>query len=137
MFQAVKARDIGRTLFPGNTLCEYWDVQKEIMLSYIESNICPKNYIHPVFRTLLEYDSAYNTSYLPTLKEYIHCHGDNCKTSEALHVHRNTVAYRINKIEELCSCDLGDEALMDRLLISMWTKEYAKLSESWADRGKF
>jgi hypothetical protein len=42
-----------------------------------------------------------------TLESFLRCRFDRSATSEALHVHRNTLAYRLRRIEELTGLDLG------------------------------
>jgi hypothetical protein len=43
-----------------------------------------------------------------TLRTLVRCRLDRTATSEALHVHRNTLAYRLRRIEEIVGLDLGD-----------------------------
>ena len=42
-----------------------------------------------------------------TLQTFLRCRFDRTATSAALHVHRNTLAYRLGKIEEITGLDLG------------------------------
>ena len=44
---------------------------------------------------------------LCTLRAFVSHHYDRAATSEALHVHRNTLAYRLRRIEEITGLDLG------------------------------
>jgi hypothetical protein len=41
-----------------------------------------------------------------TLRTFLRCRFDRTATSEALHVHRNTLAYRLGRIEEITGLDL-------------------------------
>jgi hypothetical protein len=41
-----------------------------------------------------------------TLRTLVRCGFDRARTSRALHVHRNTLGYRVNRIEELAGIDL-------------------------------
>jgi hypothetical protein len=43
-----------------------------------------------------------------TLHTFLRCRFDRSATSEALHVHRNTLAYRLRRIEEITGLDLGN-----------------------------
>jgi len=40
-----------------------------------------------------------------TLRTLVHCGFDRARTSRALHVHRNTLGYRVNRIEQLAGID--------------------------------
>jgi PucR C-terminal helix-turn-helix domain len=42
-----------------------------------------------------------------TLETFVACRFDRARTSAALHVHRNTLAYRLRRIEEITGLDLG------------------------------
>jgi DNA-binding PucR family transcriptional regulator len=42
-----------------------------------------------------------------TLRTLLECRLDRTATSAALHVHRNTLAYRLKRIEEITALDLG------------------------------
>lgn len=42
-----------------------------------------------------------------TLRTLVRCGFDRAQTSRALHVHRNTLGYRVNRIEQLAGIDLG------------------------------
>jgi DNA-binding PucR family transcriptional regulator len=41
-----------------------------------------------------------------TLQTFLRCRFDRTAASEALHVHRNTLAYRLGRIEEITGLDL-------------------------------
>jgi hypothetical protein len=43
-----------------------------------------------------------------TLRTLLACNMDRSAASSALHVHRNTLAYRLRRIEELCAVDLSN-----------------------------
>lgn len=57
---------------------------------------------------IITYDKEYNSCYVDTLKAYILYNGNTAKISEALFIHRNTVNYRLKKIEELFHIHLND-----------------------------
>jgi hypothetical protein len=45
---------------------------------------------------------------LETARTWLSCHGSSSVAAEQLHVHRNTVRYRLRRLEELTGRDLGD-----------------------------
>ena len=62
----------------------------------------------PEIHKIKLYDEEYHTHYLQTLSAYFE-HNCNLKaTAEALHLHRNSTANRIEKIRQLFRLDLGD-----------------------------
>lgn len=57
---------------------------------------------------LLQYDEQHQTNLYETLEAYL-CHDGSLKgTAAQLYTHRNTIAYRIHKVEKLIPYDLND-----------------------------
>ena len=58
--------------------------------------------------SLLEYDKAHGTELIATLDCYFRC-GQNLRlTADKLYIHKNSVIYRIKKIESLLNATLAD-----------------------------
>ncbi|HET7771977.1 MAG TPA: helix-turn-helix domain-containing protein, partial [Chloroflexota bacterium] len=47
-------------------------------------------------------------NYVETLETYFACHGNLSQTAQRLHHHRNSLLYRIGRIQEICGVDLED-----------------------------
>ncbi len=60
--------------------------------------------------SLLAYDARTGAGLMDTLEAYFACHGSPTDTAAALHVHRNTVLYRLRRIEEIAGLSLADAA---------------------------
>ena len=56
---------------------------------------------------LTEYDMRQNSDLINTLEAYFNCHGNLSQTAESLIVHRNTLLYRMNRINEIAGIDLN------------------------------
>ncbi len=59
---------------------------------------------------LLAYDSRGSGDLMKTLNAFFECHGSPTETAHMLHLHRNTVLYRLRRIEEVGGIDLDDAA---------------------------
>lgn len=57
--------------------------------------------------SLIEYDERQNADLLKTLEAFFTCHGNLSQTAEMLIVHRNTLLYRMNRINEIAKIDLN------------------------------
>ena len=55
---------------------------------------------------LLEYDMRQHADLIKTLEAFFACHGNLSQTAEMLIVHRNTLLYRMNRINEIAQIDL-------------------------------
>jgi sugar diacid utilization regulator len=61
---------------------------------------------------LIDYDHAHQTDLVATLRTYFACKQDRKTVAGRLHIHPNTVAQRLRRIEQLCEVDLADPAVM-------------------------
>ncbi len=77
--------------------------------------------VHSSLRKIRNYDSANDTDYLKSLVCYLH---NNCsinKTADALGIHRNSLLYRIRKIEDILGFDISSsEQRLDMLFSSFF-----------------
>lgn len=64
--------------------------------------------IHPDLRRLEEVDRHGDSQYLHTLFEYLLCGGNYTDTAARLGLHRNSLIYRMTRIQEIISTDLSD-----------------------------
>ncbi|WP_329165315.1 helix-turn-helix domain-containing protein [Streptomyces sp. NBC_01717] len=74
-------------------------------------------YSRSVLGPLLDIKNASAAPLLETLKFFLACDGSWARTAEALHLHVNTVHYRVQRIEHFTGRDLS--SLSDRL--DLWT----------------
>ncbi len=66
-----------------------------------------------VIGPLHEYDREHRSDLVPTLRAFLDCSGSWTRCAELLHVHVNTLRYRIQRIEQLTGRDLS--TLPDRV----------------------
>ncbi len=57
--------------------------------------------------SLIEYDMRQNADLIKTLEAFFACHGNLSQTAEKLIVHRNTLLYRMNRINTIAAVDLN------------------------------
>ena len=95
--EAVLARKAGG----GEELSIFYDKMPKAIFCEISEEKNSFLYVHPVLPRILAYDSENATHYYETLKAYsLYLHNKE-QTADALHIHRNTLLYRINRIVEL------------------------------------
>jgi purine catabolism regulator len=59
---------------------------------------------------LVAYDERTGAGLMETLDAFFHCHGSPTDTAQRLHLHRNTILYRLRRIEEIGGLRLDDPA---------------------------
>lgn len=74
--------------------------------------------LHPAVSQLAEHDRLNGTEYAVTLRSFLKNERSYVLTARELYVHRNTILYRIGKIEELSPIDLDDPYEREYLLAS-------------------
>ena len=78
---------------------------------------------HKALDELKAYDQKQGTEYYMTLASYLLTGCDQTRTAGMLHIHRNSLIYRIRKIQELLELDLTDDRLRLYLLLSYFIRE--------------
>lgn len=73
-----------------------------------------REFVHEVFGDLLAHTNGNVMQYLPTLACYFRENNSPQRVAQELHLHRNTVAYRVRRIEELSNLDF--HSYHDRLM---------------------
>lgn len=114
--QALKALEYG--MIRESRVCCF----ESCALDYLKKLICEKKkqeILEPEgIQQLREYDKQNHTNYMQTLITYLNHERNVIETSEALFVHRNTLAYRVNKIEEITGLNLNDEEIRLRIQVT-------------------
>jgi len=68
--------------------------------------------------TIHQYDAAHDTEYLETLYCYLRQDRSVKATAGEMHLHRNTINYRVGRLRELFHLDLEDVSATCRMLVS-------------------
>jgi purine catabolism regulator len=72
---------------------------------------------------LVAYDDRTGSGLMETLDAFFHCHGSPTDTAQRLHLHRNTVLYRLRRIEEIGALRLDDPATRLNLHLCLRIRE--------------
>ncbi|HEV7655148.1 MAG TPA: helix-turn-helix domain-containing protein [Mycobacteriales bacterium] len=76
-----------------------------------------RDFAHDVLGELLAHERAHGTDYLATLTVYFNENNSPQRSARRLHMHPNTVAYRVRRIEEITGLSLGSYS--DRLMLQV------------------
>ena len=85
---------------------------------------------------LLERDRTTQTRYIETLESHLDCDCHLKQSSARLHIHANTLRYRLGRIRELLGCDINDAATRLNLAVAMKALRLAEILESDSARSK-
>ena len=83
--------------FHGEAVCSAQQLRTPLLLKNLEGR---GDLVSPELRRLAVHDREKGTQYCETLYHYLTCCHSLIKTSNALYTHRNTVLYRIRRLQE-------------------------------------
>lgn len=120
-YQAVTAIKLAQRFGRTSRVFDYSDFYYYDLLNNYTGKIPLQQYCHPALKVLRDYDRDNGTELYATLRTYLENEKNLRATAEALFIHRNTLIYRINRINQLIKLDLGNiqvaHALMDSFRI--------------------
>ena len=100
------------------------NVRIDQALLHSDNNPYLKQLCLETVQRLEEYDQEHHTELLKTLRVLIKNMGVRTQAAEELFLHRNTLLYRIRKIEQLLNCNLSDSDELIKLAIVLRAKVY-------------
>lgn len=102
-------------------LCRFSEIYLESCRQKISADFpALQSFIHSDVITLHETDVAQGTEYVKTLYYYLTCGGNLREAARALHLHRNTLTYRMEKIRPMLNLDPDDFNQRQILWISIF-----------------
>lgn len=77
-----------------------------------------RTYYQSILQPVIAYDTANHTDLLSTLLCYLDHKQQLPETAEALFIHKNTLKYRLNKLEALLEADFSDPAFIAEVMLA-------------------
>jgi hypothetical protein len=77
-----------------------------------------RDLVAPAVKVLRRLDTQKGSNFTETLFSFIHHRQDITATSKAIHIHYNTLKYRISRIREVTGIDFDDEQTIFRIILS-------------------
>lgn len=125
--QASRALDLAQIMGDDGVVAPFRDYQVLDLLSTAREGTDLGLYCHPLLGRLRQYDHKNGTELYKTLRCYIDAGGSLKVTAERLFVHRNSLVYRIRRIEEIGTMDLNDTGTRFILKLSFEIERYLGL----------
>lgn len=119
--EAVRAMQLGYRLHL-NHLVEFNSLGIYQLLSQIEHVGTVQQFAQEIIGPLAEYDRRHRGSLVETIDAYFNHHANVSQTAESLFIHRNTLLYRLERIQELTGQDINqaDMRLALQLALKLW-----------------
>ena len=133
--EAHDALELGQLLDPDLSIYTFEDYGIYAMFRTVEKTENLNRYLHPALPILSDYDSKNGTQLVQTLYTYLKCSCSTTETADALFLHRNSVIYRLHRIEDLCDIDLSDTDTGFRLRLSFAISNVINQKRTWSGKG--
>lgn len=122
--QAMKALQMGALLKGSGPLYFFDRYSVYYALEACAGRIDLLDLCHAAILKLERYDRRHGTAYMGTLHAYLACGKNASEAADALFIHRNTLAKRLDKIHDIIPVDLNDRETIFHLLFSLRVIEY-------------
>lgn len=106
--EAEQALYLGRQLFGMGRVLAFSDLGVYRLLVLLRDEPEMWTFYRETLSKLVAYDRKQDGELLRTLEEYFNHLGNLRATSQALHVHRNTLLYRLERIKQISNMDVND-----------------------------
>lgn len=118
--EATQALSVSQRLFGGNRTTAFDELRVYRLLMPLHGSGELRRFYHEILGTLVEYDAKHSGELVRTLEAFFACDGNLQRTADTLYLHRNTLAYRIERIEDISGLSLHDPD--DRLCLQLALK---------------
>jgi purine catabolism regulator len=104
--EAEQALGLGRQLFGPRSITAYSDLGVYQLLLALRTSSELRNFYRATLGALVAHDQAGSGELLRTLEGYFAALGNIHQAAELVHIHRNTMIYRLHRIEEISGLSL-------------------------------
>lgn len=129
--QAMAAYYVGESLHQEDLIHAYDQLAQYHLISEVARHHNIDDFRDPGYDHLQKYDQDNNTDYLATLYQYIMCACSVSRTAARLHLHRNSISYRLEKISEITGYDLTNGNDIYKFLMSARIAQWLKSNDGF------
>lgn len=104
------------TMYDGHKYLHFYLIRE------LQKNIS-SDQLHPALKRLRTYDTDHHSDFYQTLKTYLELERSPVATAKALKLHRNSLAYRLEKIYDIIQVNLDDPLIRFYLLLSFFVED--------------
>ncbi len=123
--EAWETIDIGKKLFGADFTLTYSAATPYHLVRRFLTSAGASGLYENVFAPLIRHDREKGGELVKTLEALLKCNFSRTRTAEKLHLHRNSLNYRLQKIEELLGRDIGQLDPFPLLLASISRRLYS------------
>ena len=117
--QADTAYRLTKTIIPRNLL-DYSELGIYKILADVKEAMVYPEFVRETLGTLQDYDADHGTDYMNILEAYFENECSIIHTAQVLYCHKNTLAYKLNKIREILGYDILTNENRTKIMISLY-----------------
>jgi purine catabolism regulator len=106
--EADQALAIGRALLGGGRCVHFEHLGVQRLLFQLRDNAELASFYDDLLGRLQAHDERQGAELVNTLEAFFECHGNHVRTAQRLHLHRNTLLYRLERARTVLGADLDD-----------------------------
>ncbi len=106
--QAGEALELIQALFKGDKVLAHGDLGLYHILHHLQDCDDLDEFHNQTLAPLVTYDAVHDAQLVHSLEAFFNHHGNISQTAEALHLHRNSLIYRLDRVKEITGMDLDD-----------------------------
>lgn len=125
-FMCQKALEIAHGQEPGKRSFREEDYYVQIVCSCALPYIGHARYLERELSELAREDEAKETKFYETLKQYLLVGNNVSMAAKKMFIHRNTMIYRLSRINEILGVDINEPGIAHKILISILLQEQEK-----------
>lgn len=134
LIEARRALDIAESMQPASGICDYAELGVLKLLSAVRDPGLVIQFMNDTLGKLHEPYRKYPFLLIETLEAILHENGNLLKAAERLHIHRNTLHQRVQRIEQQTEQSLSDPQfrLNASVALLIWRMSDAQHKQEWS-----
>ncbi|WP_068775331.1 PucR family transcriptional regulator [Paenibacillus sp. FJAT-26967] len=124
--QACRILQISGDTAEGRFITNYSEIGAYKVLLELDRKEISEAYIQETIGPLIEYDKLNNSDFVQVLDLYLRHSGRVHPVAGTLFVHRNTINYKLKRIEKLLDCDLSDFYVRLNLAVALMLRKITR-----------
>ncbi len=133
---AIKYGEVTARLFGNEIIYHYYNISYVHLIELAGRRANLLDFCHPSLIALMRYDERHGSELMDTLYCYLQLAGSTTRASQLLHLHKNTMLYRLGRIREILDLDLasGENLFLLQLSFRILTSLGLFTPGPWAQR---
>jgi purine catabolism regulator len=133
--EAQQALGIGQRLLGGGRTVHFARLGVERLLYHLLGHPALERFARDVLGDLMTYDAEHRADLVRTVEVFLACNGNHVRAAQELHLHRNTLLYRLERAREVLGGDLEDADTRLALQVALRLRGAAGVRPHEQDRG--